>query len=248
MRSTAARSSASVMRMKSPSTMTSETVEQAGGLDPAQGRDREEDRRLHLDAQDAAVGPALRAARVGVVERARGDARADAELRAVVLGLVHGGVHELEVGRGGVRLATRVGEHRAVARRRRRSRAIEVAELHVGLQAAAGADAHDPLDAELDQLLDDDRGARAAHAGGLHRDGRALERAGEPEHAALAVDLARAVEERLGDVTRAQRVAREEDGLGVVAGLGAEMDWHDPRLYPHGVSRAPRPCAPARGA
>ena len=74
--------------------------------------------------------------------------------------------------------------------------------------------------------------------------GRALERAGEPEHPALAVDLARAVEEGLGDVARAQRIAGKEDGLGIVAGLAAEMDWHDPRLYPHGVSSGTAPCVP----
>ena len=51
-----------------------------------------------------------------------------------------------------------------------------------------------------------------------------------PSMPALAVDLARVVEERLGDVARAQRVAGQEDGLGVVAGLGTEMNWHDPRL------------------
>ena len=60
--------------------------------------------------------------------------------------------------------------------------------------------------------------------------GDALERAREPEHAPLAVDLARAVEERLGDVARPQRVAGKEDCLGVVAGLGTEMNRHDPRL------------------
>ena len=52
----------------------------------------------------------------------------------------------------------------------------------------------------------------------------------KPSMPALAVDLARAVEEGLGDMAGAQRVAGKEDGLGVVAGLGAEMDWHDPRL------------------
>src|SRR4029077_9864697 len=125
---------------------------------------------------------------------------------------------------------TGVGEHRGVTGYGR-DRQHEVTERHVGLQAAAGADAHDSLDAELDELFHDDRGAGAPHARGLHRDGRALERAGEPEHPALAVDLAGAVEEGLGNVTSAERIAGQEDGLGVVAGLAAKMDWHDLRLY-----------------
>jgi hypothetical protein len=31
-------------------------------------------------------------------------------------------------------------------------------------------------------------------------------------------------------VAGAQRIAGKEDGLGVVTGLAAEMNWHDPRL------------------
>ena len=69
-----------------------------------------------------------------------------------------------------------------------------------------------------------------------------------PSMPALAVDLARVVEERLGDMARAQGVAREEDGLGVVAGLGTEMNRHDPRLYPYGVSWAPHLASRRRGA
>ena len=106
MRATAALSSSSVMRTNSPAMMMSETVSRQAAWIRAQGRDREEDRGLHLDAQHAPVGPALRAARVGVVERARRHARPDAQLRAVVLGLVDGRVHELEVG-GRARAARR---------------------------------------------------------------------------------------------------------------------------------------------
>jgi hypothetical protein len=48
----------------------------------------------------------------------------------------------------------------------------------------------------------------------------------EAEHSALAVHLTRLAEERVGYVLGAQRVAGEEAGLGVVAGLGTEMDRH----------------------
>ena len=53
----------------------------------------------------------------------------------------------------------------------------EVAERVVRLQPAAGADAEQALHAELDELLEDDRRARAAHAGSLHGDRLAVPRA-----------------------------------------------------------------------
>ena len=59
------------------------------------------------------------------------------------------------------------------------------------LQAAARADADQLLAAELDQLLEDDRRARAAHAGALHRDRLALVGAGVAEQPALARSAAR---------------------------------------------------------
>ena len=54
----------------------------------------------------------------------------------------------------------------------------------------------------------------------------ALPGAGEAEQPALGVSLHDVVEVGLGDVLGAQRVAGEEDGLGVVAGLGADVDRH----------------------
>ena len=105
----------------------------------------------------------------------------------------------------------------------------QVAERVADLQAAAGADADQLLAAELDQLLEHDRRARAAHPRALHRDRLALPRPREAEQPALGVPLHRVVEVRLGDVLRAQRVARKEDGLGVVAGLGADVDRHGGR-------------------
>ena len=55
--------------------------------------------------------------------------------------------------------------------------------------------------------------------------------AGVAEQAALLVSLHDVLEVGLGDVLRAQRVAGEENGLGVVAGLGADVDRHGARLY-----------------
>ena len=56
--------------------------------------------------------------------------------------------------------------------------------------------------------------------------------AGVAEHPALAVALDGVVEVGLRDVLRAQRVAGEQAGLGVVAGLGSDVDRHggEPRV------------------
>ena len=96
----------------------------------------------------------------------------------------------------------------------------------MGLQAAAGADADELLAAQLDQLLEDDRRPRAAHAGALHRDREALVEAGVPEEPALGVPLLDLGQEGLGDVLGAQGIARQENCLGVLAGLGANVDRH----------------------
>ena len=102
----------------------------------------------------------------------------------------------------------------------------QVAELVVRLEPAAGADAEQLLDAELDQLLEDDRRAGAAHARALHGDALALVCAGVAQQAALGVLLLGVVEVRLGDVLGPQRVAGEEAGLGVLARLGSNVDRH----------------------
>ena len=96
----------------------------------------------------------------------------------------------------------------------------------MGLQAAAGADTDELLAAQLDQLLEDDRGARAAHAGALHRDRAPAVEAGVPEEPALGIALLDLGQEGLGDVLGPQRIAGEENCLGVLAGLGANVDRH----------------------
>ena len=102
----------------------------------------------------------------------------------------------------------------------------EVAERVVGLQPSARADAEEAFHAELDQLLEDDRRARAAHAGSLDGYGLAVPGARVAEEPALAVHLPRVLEERLGDVLRAERIAREQARVRVVARLGSKMDRH----------------------
>ena len=102
----------------------------------------------------------------------------------------------------------------------------EVAERVVRLQSAARADAHELLRAELDELLEHDRRAGAAHAGALDGDGFPLPRAGVAEQPALGVHLLHVVEIGVCDVLGAQWVAGEENCVGVVAGLGTKMNWH----------------------
>ena len=107
-----------------------------------------------------------------------------------------------------------------------RERDYEIAELHVGLEPAARADAEEPLDAQLRELLDHDRRRGAAHTRRLHRNRLALERSGVAEHPSLPVPLLGVLEERLGDILRAQRVSREETGLGVLLWVRAHMNRH----------------------
>ena len=101
-----------------------------------------------------------------------------------------------------------------------------VAERVVGLEAAARADPQEARDAELDELLEDDRRRRAAHARALDGDGLALPGAGVPEEPSLLVDLPDVRQVGLGDVLRPERVTREQAGLGVVAGISAKVDRH----------------------
>ena len=146
-----------------------------------------------------------------------------------------------------MRLAAGVRQHRAVGRRGR-DRDDQVAEREIGLQTAAGSDAHEALDAELDELLVHDRGARAAHARRLHRDPLALERPGVAEHPALGVDLPGVLEEGLGDVAGAQGVARNEHRIGIVARLGAKVNRHGRRCYSAGIGPDRRADYPQIGA
>ena len=120
-------------------------------------------------------------------------------------------VHEMHRGR--------VGRHRA-------QRDDQVAERMMGLEPAARADADQLLAAELDELLEHDRRARAAHAGALDGDGLAVVGARVAEQTALGVALFDVLEVGLGDVFGAERVAREQDGLRVLARLGANVNRH----------------------
>ena len=138
---------------------------------------------------------------------------------------MHGLVDEAEVGGRRVRLAEDVVRGGRVGSGRRESD-HEIAHRQIGLEAAAGPDAHDLLDAELGELLDHDRSRRASHSARLHGYRLALERSAEAEHPTLAVSLHDVGEERLRDVLGPERVAGQKARFGVVAGVGSNMDWH----------------------
>ena len=150
---------------------------------------------------------------------------ADAHRLLELLRRVHGAVHELPVGGRAVGVAADVVARGAVGRDRGQ-RDDEIAELEVGLEAAARADAQEALDAELDELLHDDRRGRAAHPGRLHRDRPSLVLARVAEQPALGVPLHGVVEVRLRDVLRAERVPGKQARLRVVAGLGSDVNRH----------------------
>src|SRR3954462_7342428 len=91
--------------------------EEAARLHLSQGAEREEDRSLHLDGEDAPVRPALVLLAVGVVEDVARDDRADVHRLAELLRRVDRAVDQLPVGGGAMRLP-HVGLHRSVLRHR----------------------------------------------------------------------------------------------------------------------------------
>src|SRR5204862_1713554 len=79
-------------------------------------------------------------------------------------------------------------------------------------------------------LFEDDRRAWAAHAGALDGDALAVVLAGIAEEAALGIRLLHVLEVGLRDVLGAQRIAGQEAGLGIGAGLCTKVDRHAANL------------------
>jgi len=156
---------------------------------------------------------------------------------------VHGLVDEPEVRGGCVGLAADVVGRGAV-RGRRRQRDDQITHLEVGLQTAARADTQQLLDAELDELLDDDGRGGAPHAGRLDGDRFAVERPRVAQHPPLGVPLDDVLHEGLGDVLRPEWVTRQEAGLGVVTLVRTYVDWHGGTLVGCALKVSAR-CGPA---
>src|SRR5438876_84664 len=125
---------------------------------------------------------------IRVVERVRGGDRAHAHRLVELLRRVDGAMDELPVGGRAVWVAADVVAGGSVGRHSGQSH-DQVAELEVGLEPAAGPDAQEALDAQLDELLHHDRSRGAAHARRLYGDGPAFELSRVPEQAALLVPL-----------------------------------------------------------
>ena len=235
-----------VIRVNAPSTTMSLTVSRQRRLDAAERGDGEERRGLHLDARARRATPSARTGPRSGCRRGRsrrsGRRAARCPLCFAMCTASCRSDHDA-VGQCGS-LPTRciAVESAGTAL----SATIRSPSAWLGLQAAAGADADQLLAAELDQLLEDDRRARAAHAGALHRDRLALPGAGEAEQAALAVSLHgrrrstsrrctwRAAGRREGEQPRRTRRARRGRGSAWRGTLACE----DARIARDGDTRS----------
>ena len=148
------------------------------------------------------------------------------QVRPLLLGDLDRGAEQAEIGDGGeIVRAEDVAVHGAVGRGGRGD--DDVADGELVAQAAGGADADGGLHAVFgEQLGDVDAERRLAHAGCLDADRPALPGAGEAQAVAHGVHLARRLEEGLGDPFGPERVAGQQDGLGVIALRGFVMRGH----------------------
>ena len=115
-----------------------------------------------------------------------------------MLGIVDGGVHDLEVGHGRVRLAAHERAAGAIVGNRRGG-AEQVAGLEGGGEGAEGAEPDDARDARLHELFDHERGRGAADAVRLDTHALAVERADVTDHAARIADQVRFLEHLGGE-------------------------------------------------
>ena len=128
----------------------------------------------------------------------------------------HGGIRRHAAIRA-ERPARAVGRQRGLDRQER-------AEVHSVDERAAGPDANEEPRAQPDQLLDDDRRARAAHPRRLDREQPAVARAARvAPQAAMVVEHQRLFQQRLGHVQRPVGVARQQNALGQLR-RRAQMD------------------------
>ena len=187
------------------------------------GRERVERRRLHLDAEDA-VFPELIVVDVLIIEAVDGDDIADRclELQAARVGNGFFQQREIRDGAEVDRAAEDVADEARV--RARGLRDEYIAQLHIRMHAAAGADAEELLAAiGVDELMHIDGDGRYAHARSLDRDRHTLVSAGVAEDIADVRVFFGVIEEMLRDEFRAQRIAWEQDALGNLALFSGNM-------------------------
>jgi hypothetical protein len=127
----------------------------------------------------------------------------------------------------------------------------EVSHLDLGIETATGADADQRFGAiDVDQFMHVDGQRGLAHAGGLDGNRLALPGAGIAQAIAHRIDQSGIFEKRLGDPFGAQRVPRQQHGLGIVSGLGVVMGGHGSSSILSGWSKQCHPgggTASARG-
>ena len=185
--------------------------------------EREEDGGLHFDAEDSAGLPALVTALFEVVEDIGADDGAAGHLPSA------------GSGGGGERLRQRRIRWRGDAARHRQPSAV-VGDRGVGhdqrtrcevlLQSAGRPGAHQQSRAQLDQLVNHDAGAAAAHAGGLDGHGHAAIGPGEPKQAACTRHLTRAVHQFVGHEPGSIGIAGAERPFGLIGGGRLQMECH----------------------
>ena len=198
--STSACSSASGS-IRSPDAETVADREHRRGGDAVPGGDREHGAGREVERDRAAAG-----ARRVVVEVGR-DHQPDR-------GAVAGGAQAGEQTRVGRQLALRAERPAGPVPHADRLGDHQRAERQVGERAAA-PDPDQPSRAERDQLLGDDRRARAAEAGALDGQRRAVGgRPGVAPEAAMVVEHLRPVEQLLGQSQRPAGISRQEHALG----------------------------------
>ena len=123
----------------------------------------------------------------------------------------------------------------------------DIVQVHVGLERATGAHAHETFAAELvDQLVGVQGDGRDTHTRPHDGHGRALVGAGEAQHVTHRVELLDVLQVVLGDELRAQRITRQEDRLGDRGG-GVDVRCRTHVSFPssnHGAisSSASLPC------
>ena len=169
--------------------------------------------------------------RVRVVEEVGGDDEPGARLQAA-----------LQDGVGAQRAGGAERAARAVLGQRRLG-GQQLPERELVRERAARPHAHEAAGAELDELLDHDRRAGAAHAGGLHRQRLAVvgDPAVAPEAAVVVEHLRRPVDQLLRQPQRAPGIAGQQHALGDV-GVRAQVD----RLRRHRVRHRTKVAQPWR--
>ena len=203
-RCSAARSASASIRAR-VGTRRSETISSAAACDVALGRQREQGRALHLHGRGARPAPSRPASHRGPRRTDRWRRRGPPAPRRWPAARPRSAASAARAsGAPSARLVPSAASAWGAAMRSPSAQAA--------IQRATGPHADQALRAEVDQLGDDDRRARAAHARAL--DGQRLavvRRARIAPQTAVVVEHRRGIEQRLGEQQRSPGIAGEQD-------------------------------------